>query len=145
MNVDPEPAPVPDLPLVAGALYSPGQIGLATFLGAPIAGCWLLAANYAALGKRDARRRTLIYGALGTIVMLAIAYFLPEHFPNVVLPAVYTVTLRGVAEREQGKLFNAHVQGGGRKHSSWRAAGIGLVWLAAILAACTLVLLLLPS
>ena len=31
-------------------LYSPGQVALATFLGTPVAGCWLLARNFKKLG-----------------------------------------------------------------------------------------------
>ncbi|MEO7033178.1 MAG: hypothetical protein ABI548_04935 [Polyangiaceae bacterium] len=145
MNVDTQTAAAPDATVVDSPLYSPGQVALATFLGSPIAGCWLLAANYAVLGERDARRRTLVYGAIATVVVLAIAFVLPEHVPNVVLPAAYTATLREIANRRQGKLFNAHIQRGGRKHSNWRVAGIGLAWLAAVLVAVVIVLLVLPG
>jgi hypothetical protein len=141
MNVNTESAMAPNV-ATAGALYSPGQVSLATFLGSPIAGAWLLAANYAVLGERDARRRTLMYGAIGSVVVLALAFVLPEHFPNFILPAAYTVTLREFANRSQGKAFNAHLQNGGRKQSTWRAAGIGLAWLAAVLSVVVVVVLI---
>ena len=67
-------------------LFSAGQITLATFLGAPIAGCLLLARNYRELGNGAAAWQSLVAGIVSTILLFLIAFWLPENFPNMVLP-----------------------------------------------------------
>jgi hypothetical protein len=99
-------------------LFSVGQITLATFLGAPIAGCLLLARNYRELGKGAAARHSLVAGVASTIVILTIAFFLPENFPNAVLPVAYCFGMRQLVMQLQGGAIDNHLQAGGRK-GSW--------------------------
>ena len=61
-------------------LYSPGHIAWATFLGAPIAGCVLLALNYKRFGDATSATLALIVGLIGTVVLLAIAFVLQTIF-----------------------------------------------------------------
>jgi hypothetical protein len=114
-------------------LYSVGQITLATYLGAPIAGCLLLAQNYRALGKRDAVWQPLVAGIASTILLFIITFFLSEDFPSKILPAVYTSMMYGFARQWQGDAINNHLQAGGRK-GSWAATiMIGLGCLVIVL------------
>jgi hypothetical protein len=122
----------PDAPLTEarpglGKVYSPGQVAGATFLGSPLAGCWLLAQNYAVFGNERARKLALGWGVLGAFAVLAASLALPQRFPNVVVPAAYTVGLHQVARGLQGAQVEEHLAAGGQKHSSWRVVGIGLV------------------
>ncbi|MBX3024097.1 hypothetical protein KF840_04220 [bacterium] len=118
---------------LAGALYSPRQVVSATMLASPLAGAWLLAANFQRLGDRPARTRSLTWGILGTIAVFVIAWFLPDRFPRLLLPLIYGVIMHLAANRLQGPAFAAHLAAGGRRHSSWRVLGIGLLVLGILL------------
>ncbi len=111
----------------AAALYSPGQVAVATFLASPLAGCWLIASNFADMEQLDARRNMLVAGVVATLVVLMLALFLPEDFPNLVLPLAYTLGLRQLAVQMQGEAFDAHKEAGGQRHSHWRVAGVSAV------------------
>jgi ABC-type transport system involved in multi-copper enzyme maturation permease subunit len=134
-----DPVPVPN-----GRLYSSGQITLATFLGMPIAGAWLMARNYQALGV-DAFAQAVTFGIIGTLVVLVLAVVLPESTPNVLLPIVYTFIVQAIARAKQGVSFQAHIANGGLKHSTWRVTGIGLVFLAAVVLVFVAVLFMIPE
>lgn len=132
-------------PSSVGPLYSPGQVAGATFLGSPIAGCWLLAANFRELGKFDARRNTLLAGALATIAVMVLALTLPDNFPNLVLPLAYTIALRQTAEWLQGPDFRLHLAEPGSKHSNWRVVGIGVGWMIIFVVVMFGIVLVLPE
>jgi formate-dependent nitrite reductase membrane component NrfD len=87
-------------------LYWPGHIAWATFLGAPIAGCVLLALNYKRFGDATAATLALIVGLIGTVVLLAIAFVLPDNFPKSVLTATYTFGMFQCAKSLQGDALN---------------------------------------
>lgn len=126
-------------------LYSPGQVAGAAFLGGPLAGCWLMAANYSEFGNEGARRQTLIWGVLGTLAVLGLSLVLPARFPNSVLPVAYALVLRQAAVGLQGTQFEQHLAAGGQKHSWWRVVGISLVCLVVVLAMSIPFVFLLPS
>lgn len=52
-------------------LYSPWQVGLATFFCSPIGGLWLVASNYRSFGKRSQAIKTLFYGGIATVLFIA--------------------------------------------------------------------------
>jgi hypothetical protein len=126
-------------------LYLPGQIAWATFLGAPIAGCVLLAYNYRRLGDSMAATLAWISGVIGTILILVLSFFLPERFPNFALPAAYTFGMYQCAKALQGKAYEDWLAKGGVKGSTWVATGIGLLCLILILVALFAVILVAPE
>lgn len=126
-------------------LYSPGQIAWATFLGAPIAGCWLLALNYRRFDDAMAANRALIFGSIGTILLLALAFFLPERFPNFVLPAAYTFGMYQYAKTLRGKVYMDRLSNDCRKGSGWVATGIGILCSIVILVVLFAVVLIAPE
>ncbi|MDQ1593225.1 MAG: hypothetical protein QOG71_3852 [Pyrinomonadaceae bacterium] len=99
-------------------LYSVGQITLATYLGAPVAGCLLLARNYRALGKSDAAWQPIVVGIASTILLFTIAFLLPENFPDKVLPFGYTSAMYWFARQWEGGAIDNHLNAGSRK-GSW--------------------------
>jgi|SRR6516165_5607473 hypothetical protein len=117
-------------------LYSAKAITLATFLGAPIAGCILLAHNFRKLGDTRAATAAVIWGIVITAVIMIVCFFLPEKFPNSVIPAVYTVSMYQFVKHRQAEALSEHVKHGGSLASAWAAAGIGLVWLCLLLLLC---------
>jgi TonB family protein len=125
-------------------LYSPLQVAIATFIGAPIAGGILLSANYRALGSIAPSRWAIASGFFSTAALFFIASLLPHNFPHVLIPGLYTAAARYLTEQFQGADLAAHARGGGALHSIWRAAGIGIACLVAILLVIVAVILFAP-
>ena len=108
-------------------LFSVGQITLATLIGAPIAGCLLLAWNYRVLQKANRVWQSIIYGLMSTMVLFAIGFMLPEKFPNSVIPIAYCFGMRQLVSYLQGDIIASHHSAGGSK-GSWVIAivvGVG--------------------
>jgi hypothetical protein len=133
-------AAAPDAGRPAYKLYSPAQAVLAAFLGTPLAGMYLLSANRRRMGHARLATTTLLVGVVATAVLVAIAAAAPDQ-PGRGLPLLTTLAMWYYAKQDQ-PLFDAHVSGGGRKESGWKAAGIGLATGIALLALMVLLLLL---
>jgi hypothetical protein len=121
-------------PLANPKLYSIRQIAAATFVGTPLAGAILMGANYRALGQHTHRRNTLIAGVVATAVVFALAFMLPERFPNFVLPLAYVLGIQAAATQLQGAAIAAHLAKGGERASNWHVVGIAVACLAALVA-----------
>jgi len=115
---------------VAGLVYSVRQIAVATFLGTPLAGALLLGANFRALGKPASRKPAIIWGVVATVVVMVLAFILPDRMPNSVLPIAYTMGMRQAALQLQGAALTAHAQASGPHQSNWRVFGISMACLA---------------
>ena len=115
-------------------VYIPNHVALAAFLGTPLAGAWLIAANYTALGRSGDRTRTLVVGFVATLVLFGFASLLPDGFPGTFLGIAYAIALRELTRHLQGKPIDHVLASGGTKHSGWRAAGVGVVFLVIALA-----------
>ncbi len=126
-------------------LYSPTQIVVATFFGALIAGSWMFAENCRHLGQSDKRRLWLMLGAVGTLIMLALAIALPEDTPNMLLPVCSAMLMNQMVGQFQKAAFDEHMQAGGLKQSNWRVAGIGLCGMAITGVIVVLAVRLLPA
>ncbi len=126
-------------------LYSPVQTGVAAFIGGPLAGCWLLATNFAMLSKPAARTRTIIVGVVVTVLVFALSLYLPEDFPNLIIPFVYTVVFHQVAKQLQGDEFSQFVEEGGQRFSHWRVVGISFLAIVVFLAAGFGIVLVVPD
>lgn len=120
--------------------YSVGQIALATFLGTPLAGGWLIARNYKALGQTDKARQNLFWCIVGTLALFAIGYVLPEkNSPNIFIAVVPVIAVRSWADAQFRKLLGQHRAADGKFYSWWRAAGAGVLCLAIIVTAAMVV------
>jgi len=112
-------------------MYSPGQATLAAFLGGPVSGAWLLSRNYKRLRQPGHARAALIAGIVATIALLAVAYLVPENFPNAPFAIVGVVLVHHFAKHYQGSAFEDHQRTGGKRASSWKAVGVGSIGFAA--------------
>lgn len=131
-GTDDEPSMPPPAP--AYTLASAGQVGLATFLGGPMAGWLLIARNYAKLGRRGAWFGTLVAGVLATAATVAVLMLLPEQTGGAkLLPAVVSLAITyGCAQFLQGATLQEHMDQGGQNASGWVVLGsvvLGLVLL----------------
>lgn len=114
-------------PTAATVLYTPNQILLAAFLGAPIAGSILMAINEQRLGRPKGVLSALAIGVALTALVVGLAFALPDDFPGLPLGLLGMGSIRAVVQLKQAEAVARHVQWGGRKGSSWAAAGIGLL------------------
>jgi hypothetical protein len=116
-------------------LFSPGHVAWAAFLGAPLAGCVVMAVNYWRVGKPRAAWVALLCGGVATLALLGVGFVVPDRFPNFIIPAAYTFAMLQVAKSLQGATFDQHIASGGRKASAWAATGVAVVCLLILLAA----------
>ena len=126
-------------------LYSPGQIMLAAFLGSPFAACWFFAHNYRQLGHPKSATQCVVWSGVGTVVLLVIAFFLPENFPYAAIPIGYTIGLRQAAKQIHGRIVARHLSSGGRLGSWWAVVGNSLVFFVFVVVLAFGVWILLPG
>ena len=70
-------------------LYSPRQMELATFLGGPLCGIYMLTANYKRLEKTEYARNVILIGSIMTALwMLGALHPLFDNFPQVFYQAI---------------------------------------------------------
>jgi hypothetical protein len=126
--MEPQPPPPFTVPPPADRLYSPGDVALATFLGAPAAGGVVLALNYRKWGQKPLAAATVAVGLVVTAILGWLAWIVPSYIPSVVFLAPQVIGGYFVAKWLQGPRFDAHVAAGGPKASTGRAALIGLAF-----------------
>ncbi len=101
--------------------------------------------NYLRLHKPSAGYITLFVGLILAIGLMVLASFLPDGFPNSLLPIVSTIGMYQAAKLFQGEEYKEHLARGGNKGSAWVATGIGLLCMIFVLALLFGVLLSLPD
>jgi uncharacterized membrane protein YkvI len=111
-------------------LFSPNQVGIGSFVGGPFAAVYLLWSNFRALGNASAARATLLWGIVFIVALLAILPFLPEKFPNLLIPVIYTVIARLIAERFQMTKRQIAQSEQFDFQSNWLVAGLSVLCLA---------------
>ncbi|MDH0098209.1 hypothetical protein N7333_16620 [Pseudomonas sp. GD04158] len=109
-------------------LYSVAGVGLATFIGTPLAGAWLLAHNLQLLGKAD--RVAMVWGisVFLLVVTLVLAFVLPEEVPAMPFAIAQLMAMIMFAKSLMEADLKQHAEAGGAFLSKWRAAGIGLLF-----------------
>lgn len=109
-------------------LYSVAGVGLATFIGTPLAGAWLLAHNLQLLGQ--AHRVAMVWGisVVLLVVTLVLAFVLPEEVPAMPFAIAQLMAMIMLARYLMETDLKQHAEAGGALLSNWRAAGIGLLF-----------------
>lgn len=135
---DPYQAPrasVEDPPGEADApLFRISGIGLATVLGSVLAGGWLIAMNYTALGRPAQARKAKLFSVLAIIALMVLSLLLPVQVPAAAFVVVQVLGTVHLARSLQGEAIAARAASGRPMRSNWLAAGISLVFLVALLA-----------
>jgi hypothetical protein len=119
-------------------LFDSTAVGIATFLGSPVAGTGLMALNYKRLGKKNNAIATLAIGVAVTGVAIAFGGRIAAYATTGVAFGLFLATLN-VARSLQGPTVEQHVERGGQLGSRWAAAGLGLILLAVIFGGAILV------
>jgi hypothetical protein len=110
-------------------LYSLQGVGIAAFLGAPLAAGILIRKNYIALGNEKYGTYAVIIGIIFTALIFFPLFLLPDtvvdRIPGFVIPAIYLGIIYTAITRLQGAVLQKHKDAGGEFYSLWNAAGIG--------------------
>lgn len=114
-------------------LYKPGWIVAATFLGGPIAGCYMMSVNYKNLQKTTSAKKTLWFGIIASLISANLILFAPSEikriYSKISVPILYSVIMGIYADQYQGKSIKEHIVKGEKLYSGWKSAGIGLLFL----------------
>ena len=123
-------------------LYSVAGVGLATFIGTPLAGAWLLAHNLQLLGKAD--RVAMVWGisVFLLVVTLVLAFVLPEEVPAMPFAIAQLMAMIMFAKSLMEADLKQHAEAGGAFLSNWRSAGIGLMFTLGLAALMLAVLMI---
>lgn len=117
----------------AQALYRPAAVGIATFFGTPLAGAWVLSRNLQRLGLEN-RIGPCWWTSIGLcFVIVALSLLLPEKFPALPVTVVQVVVMQQYARQVLGAALQRHQEAGGAFLSNWRAFGVALLFLLAVL------------
>lgn len=115
------------------ALYSQKGIGIATFLGSPLASSILINHNYVQLGDERKGKIAILLGTVFTIAMFVGIFSIPEStidkIPQQIIPAIYTAIVYYIVEKLQGEHLKQFEEEGREYMSNWKAAGVGLICL----------------
>lgn len=112
-------------------VFSPMQVFAGSFLGGPAAAVYFLWRNFLSLEKGREARLTLLWGIVFNIAVLGSLPFLPQRFPNYVIPLAYCLAARVVVETLQFKKDAIASSSRFAFESGWRVAGIGVLFLVA--------------
>lgn len=113
--------------LASGPVYTSNQITAGAFFGGPLASSLMMRRNFLAFGDTSKASRTLVYGILSAIAILALVFVIPKQVPNTALSVAYTIAFRNIAKRFQMDKGALRLRGF-LIHSNWRVAGISLLW-----------------
>lgn len=131
-----------DPALVRQPLYSLMAVGLATFIGSPLAGAYVLAQNLKTLG-RPAEVATVWAIAVAVLVLTMVcAMLLPDEVPALPFTIVQIAIMAWLANSRIGPDLLQYVEKGGVLYSNWRAAGIALLFTLALIVLLVPVMLL---
>ena len=117
-------------------LYAVRAVVLSTVIGTPLAGGTLMALNYTEVGNPVRAVGPVLIGLGITVSFIGFALSTSPDNPMLgliywfVLPPIMYVAVRLL----QGRFLKAHGFAGGEYESEWKAAGIAVVVLAAVLA-----------
>jgi hypothetical protein len=112
-------------------LFDSTSVGIATLLGSALAGATLMAINYRRLGKATEAVIAMIIAAAAMAIVIGVGSWVPATASSAVAILLVVLT-RSIANQVQGAAIERHVNEGGELASRWKAAGVGLVWLALI-------------
>lgn len=126
-------------------ILSPTQIAGGSFWGGPIATVYYLRKNYISLGKVDYAQKTLIYGIIFLTCLLGIIPFLPEKFPNLLIPMIYCLSAKQIASATQMEKEQIEQSEEYTFESNWKILGVGILTLLLFMIIAIVVMFLLDA
>lgn len=126
-------------------LYSKSQVGVATFLGSPIAGAILMSQNLKALNQYEEAKRYLLIGFISTATLFLLAFIIPDNFPNSSISLFGLLAVIHWYKTTQESLYANHISMGGQKGSWGATIGIGMICLIVVFILVFSIVMMLPK
>ncbi|MGZ3916215.1 MAG: hypothetical protein ACXVBT_15760 [Flavisolibacter sp.] len=114
--------------------YNERAVLLATFLGGPLAGAWLMASNFKAMGETVRATRTWVLAVMALVLVFLLS-LIPslDKIPAISYSFAFCWTARFLTRKYQGPQIQLHQENGGQFYTTWRAVGIGLIGMAVVI------------
>jgi hypothetical protein len=113
--------------------YSSTQIAVATLIGGPLAGGYLASCDHALFGHPEKGRVILIISCVAIIGLLYLGSIVPPQASRTALPFIAVVAYRVYATYAFDPTIAQRKSEGWLQYSWWRAVGISLAVLIAML------------
>lgn len=108
-------------------IYSKKAISAATFFGGPLVAGYCIAENFKTFNESEKARNTWLITGACTIVIIGIAFSLPENFPRIVFPVIYSFIASYFIQTYQEKNIQKHMDNGGSTFGGWRVFLISML------------------
>ncbi len=128
-------------------IYKDSAMLVATFLGGPLAGGYLMAANFKALNEPGKVLITWICTIIATVIIFTAVFSIPKNakIPGQLIPIFYTVIMSSLMKHFQGASITAHINAGGQTYNWGRVIVVGLVGLLSTFAIIAIIIVALGS
>lgn len=113
-------------PTITKKLHKEAAIQIAAFLGGPLAAGYLVAHNFQQLDEPEKARKTWTWSVLFFIVIIVLAFVVPDSVPSIVFAAVNAGVAHLYVQRFQSALIKAHGEAGGPFYRVRRVVFIAL-------------------
>jgi len=111
--------------------YTLNQIMIATVLGGPIAGGYLMYQNYNKIGEEEGAKSIIIWSMVCTYFLFGTLILLPEsitaYIPRMVIPWMNGAIAYYIAKKYQYDFLNEHEVQHGSFYKVWRSLWLGIV------------------
>ena len=108
-------------------IYSEKAIRIGTFFAGPLVAGYCIAENFKAFNDFEKAKSTWIIAALSMIAIIGLIFIIPDNFPSILFPVLYSVVASYFLKKFQEQSIQNHIQKGGETFGGWRVALIGLL------------------
>lgn len=128
-------------------IYKDNAMWVATFLGGPLAGGYVMAQNFKAFNEPGKAVTTWICTVIATIVIFGAIFSIPNSakIPGQLIPIFYTVIMASLMKHFQGASITAHINAGGQTYNWGRVIVVGLLGLLSTFAIIAIIIIALGS
>ncbi len=114
-----------------GKVYEERKVYIATFIGGPLVGGYMIANNFKCFGDLKRVRQTWIFTAVIVLFLLIGGFLLAKSkVPRLSIPFVYSFLAYVIAKYYQEKQINRHLDQGGGWYGWGRTILVALIGLA---------------
>lgn len=104
-------------------IWTPLQIGVASFVAGPLGGCYFMGDNLKTLGNQNSFKNMLWIGIGGNLALILLTLFISPYIPTQVITMAYVVALFTYAKQTQGETIARFLREGGVR-GSWLRLGL---------------------
>lgn len=108
-------------------IYSEKAIRIGTFFAGPLVAGYCIAENFKAFNDFEKAKNTWIITALSMIAIIGLIFIIPDNFPSILFPVLYSVVASYFLKKFQEQDIQNHIQNGGETFGGWRVTLIGLL------------------